>query len=264
MKRLIAVVVLAACGGSPKPAVVAKPTAPPPPAAPKEFTTAEQVIEASLAADGGRAAAEKITSVHTVGQIKIPQLGVPGKIETFATPPNNVFAHVDIPNVAKADQGVIGDLVWEKSTLAGARVVTGAERTIQLRDATFNGDLIWKKLFPKAELKGIAKFADQDCYKIELTAVDGQVQTRYYAKDGLLLVGFEAISPSQMGDIPVVVTNSDWRSEHGYRYPHISKHEEAGQVLEITIDKVETNIPIPASTFEPPDDVKQLAAAAKK
>jgi hypothetical protein len=264
MKRLIAIVVLAACGGSPKPAVVSNPTPPAPPVAPKDLTTAEQVIEASLAADGGRAAAEKITSVHTVGQMKLPQLGTPGKIETFATPPNNMLVHVEIPNLAKADQGVIGELVWEKNTMQGARVVTGVERTIQLRDATFNGDLIWQKLFPKAELKGIEKYADQDCYKIELTAVDGQVQTRYYSKDGFLLVGFETISPSQMGDMPVKVTNSDWRSEHGYKYPHTSKHEEAGQVFEITIDKVETNIAIPASTFEPPDDVKQLAAAAKK
>jgi hypothetical protein len=263
MKRLIAVVLFAACGGpaATKPAVATAPSRPAPAAVP---TTAEQVIEASIAKEGGRAVLERMTSLHMIGSLKIPQLGVPGKLETFSTPPNNTFTHFEIPNVIVEDSGVIGEIAWEKNTLQGARLLTGNEKSMALRDAWFNGDLMWKKLYPKAELKGVVKFADVDCYQVELTADDGQSQTRYYTTDTLLPIGLEMVSDSPMGKVPIKVVSSDWRSENGFLYPHKITRVEAAQSIDISIDKIETNVPIPAATFELGDDIKALVSASTK
>ena len=112
MKRLVVAVILGcaqtlACGGSPQ-----KPIANPDtkPAKPKEPSTAEEVIEASLAAEGGRAVLEKVTSVHMTGQVKIAQLGTPGTLETFSAPPNKAFSRFEIKGVMKDESGVTGDL----------------------------------------------------------------------------------------------------------------------------------------------------------
>lgn len=266
MKHLIAIVILtAACGGPAKPAVVSTPSKLDPikvVAAP-DLSSAEGIIEAAIARDGGRAAAEKIKSIHMTGTITLPQLGAKGTIDAYSAPPNSTVLHMVIPNLMKADQGVLGDLVWTKDSMQGVRLVTGLEKAAQLRESTFNADLAWKTLYPKVELKGVVKFADQDCYQIVLAAADGQAQTRYYAKATLDVIGIEMVSISPMGKIPVKVTNSDFRLDNGVRTAHKSIHDEGGQQFESTIDKFETNVAIPAGTFDPPDDVKALAAKAK-
>jgi outer membrane lipoprotein-sorting protein len=263
VKHLVAIALFAAACGSkpPAPAKPVAPTPPPPPSANVELTTAEQVIEAALAQEGGREAAAKITSVHMTGTITIGALGVKGKLETFGAPPNLSFTHLEIPNLLTDDSGVKGDVAWEKNTMQGVRLLTGPEKSMALREATFNGDLVWKTLYPKADLKGIVKFAEQDCYQIELTATDGQKQTRYYTKKELLPIGLEMTAPSQMGDVPVKVISSDWREENGFKYPHKMTRNEAAQSVDVTIDKIETNTSIAPAKFELPDDVKQLLAA---
>lgn len=260
MKKLIAIALVAACGG-PAAKTVKNPDQP---VAPTELTTAEQVMEAAINAEGGRAAAEKIKSIHMTGTMTMAAMGVNGTIETWSAAPNLALNHLEIKGMISDDSGVKGDLAWEKNTMQGARVLEGKEKSMALRDAIFNGDLQWKTLYPKAVLKGVVKFAEQDCYQIELTATDGQVQTRYYTKKDLLPVGAEMIAPSQMGDVPVKAISSDWRETNGFKYPHKMQRVEGPQTIEITIDKIETNIAIPPDKFEPPDDVKQLAAKAAK
>ena len=259
MKRHLLVSLLVACGGS-----SAKPAHPVEHKEPIAITTAEQVIEQSIANEGGRDKLAKITSLHMHGTLMIAQLGTPGTLETLSSPPNNSLTRLEIKGVFKDEAGVKGDLAWEKNTMMGARILAGAEKSMALREAQFNGDLIWKQLYPKAELKGIVKFADIDCYQVVLTATDGQVQTRYYAKDTFLPIGLEMVAESQMGKVSVKLVSSDWREVNGFKYPHKMKREEAAQAIEITIDKIETNVPIPPETFEPSDEIKQLAAAAPK
>ena len=260
MKRLLFVSLLAACGGP-----SAKPVHnPDKPTAPVAITTVDQVIEGSLVAEGGRAKLAAMTSQRMVATVTLKAQGIKGTLETLSTPPNNALTRLELPGIGKIEQGVHGDIAWEKNPITGARVLTGIEKSTTVREASFMGDLNWKQLYPKSAFKGVTKFADQDCYQIELTAADGQVQTRYYAKDTLLPVGIEMVSESQMGKVPVKVTNRDWRDQDGFKYPHTVQHEEASQALEFTVDKMEINVPIPAATFEPSDEIKQLAAAAAK
>jgi hypothetical protein len=259
MKHLLFVSVLAACGGP-----AAKPVhAPDKPTAPVAITTVDQVMEGSLVAAGGRAKLAAMTSQRMVATMTLKAQGLKGTIESLSSPPNNSLTRVEIPGIGKIEQGVHGEIAWERNPLTGARVFTGIEKSTALRAASFQGDLNWKQLYPKSVFKGVTKYAEQDCYQIELTAADGQEETRYYAKDTLLPVGVEMVSETQMGKVPVKVINRDWRDQDGFKYPHTMQHEEASQTFEITVDKMEINVPIPAATFEPSDEIKQLAAAAK-
>lgn len=262
MKKIVALALVAACGGPATKPTVKNPDGPAAP--PKDLTTAEQVMEAAINAEGGRAAAEKIKNTHMVGTVSLASMGVKGQLEMWAAAPNLSLQHLEIKGMLTDDSGVKGDLAWEKNTMQGARLLEGKEKSMVLRDAIFNGDLQWKTLYPTVTFKGVVKFADQDCYQLELVATDGQAQTRYYTKKDLLPIGAEMIAPSQMGDVPVKVVSSDWREENGFKYPHKVARVEGPQTVEVTIDKIETNIAIPADKFEPPDEVKQLAAKASK
>lgn len=251
----------AACGGSLKPAT----TPAPPPAdgstsgAPATApTTAEGVIEGSLAAQGGRAKLAAITSIKQSGTLSITQMGMTGPITILMSPPRNMLTTVELKGLGSLLQGTRGDLAWELNPMTGARIITGSERAQLLRDATFNGDLQWKTLFPKAELGGVVEFAGQQAYKVTLTAVEGDTQTRYFAKDTLLPVGVQMVADSQMGKVPVELEVSDYRDVGGVKYPHKVTRKEGPQSIEIVLDKVEINAALPATAFDLPPPVAAL------
>jgi hypothetical protein len=259
MKKLASILfAVAACGGSAKPTTT--PTAPTAPTAPAatELTTADQVMEASIAAAGGRDALAKVTSVKTTGAFEAA--GIKGTVVILTAPPRESLTTVELPGMGKLVSGVHNDFAWEKDSMQGSRVITGPELAHSLRDATFNGDLVWKQLFPKADLQGVVDFAGTKAYKLLLTDGSGETETRYIAKDTKLLLGVEMTAPSQMGKVPLLVTNTDYRDVNGLKFPFHIDNKIAGQIFTITVSNIELSAPIDPKTFEVPDDIKALAA----
>lgn len=223
-----------------------------------QLTTAEAVMEASIAAQGGRERMGKLKAMRQTGSVRIVEMGMTGTVTTAAAPPRNVLARIDLAGIGKIDRGVSGDVAWEVSPMSGARVMSGPERDQTLRDATFNADLRWKELFPRAELAGVVEFAGQQAYKVVLTAADGDAQTRYFAKDTLLPVGSEKVARSQMGDIPGVEIQSDWREVDGIKYPHKVQIKQGPQTIEVTLDRIEHDPQLDPATFALPPEIAAL------
>jgi zinc protease len=255
----------AACGGgAPAPASPGSPAGPTPPAEPGgELTTAEAVIEASLAAQGGRERIARVQSMRQTGTFSIPQMGMKGPMTTVAAAPRNFVATIELPGIGTIRRGLTGDVAWEVSPMTGARIVTGDERSQFLREATFNAELIWKELYPKAELAGVVEFAGQPAYKVTLTAADGDTQTRYFAKDTLLPLGAEMVAKSQMGNIPGESTLSDWRDVGGIKFPHKDAQKQGPQAFEILIDKIELDPVLDPSAFALPPEIAALQKPSK-
>jgi hypothetical protein len=259
MKKLASILfAVAACGGSATPTTT--PTAPTAPTAPAttELTTADQVIEASIAAEGGRDALAKVTSVKITGAFEI--MGIKGTMVALTAPPRDSLTTIELPGIGKLVVGVHNDFAWENNPIQGSRVITGPELSNKLRDATFNAELVWKQLFLKAELQGVVDFAGTKAYKLLLTDGNGETETRYIAKDTKLPLGVEMTAPSQMGQVPVSVTTTDYRDVNGLKFPFHIDNKTAGQSFTITVSNIELSAPIDPKTFEVPDDIKALAA----
>jgi hypothetical protein len=261
----VAAALVAACGGgAPAPAGPAGPATPAEPGGPPkgELTTAEAVIEASLAAQGGRERISKVQSMRQTGTFGIPQMGMKGPMTTVAAPPRNFVATIELAGIGAIRRGLTGDVAWEVSPMTGARIITGDERTQFLREATFNAELIWKELYPKAELAGVVEFAGQPAYKVTLTAPDGDTQTRYFAKDTLLPLGAEMVAKSQMGNIPGESTLSDWREVGGIKFPHKVVQQQGPQAFEIHNDKIELDPALDPAAFALPPEIAALQKPA--
>jgi hypothetical protein len=275
LPALLAAALAAACGGAPgpattrpAPAALATQSASPVPGAPaatpgkpRELTTAEAVIEAALAAQGGRERMARVKALRQIGTFQIPQMGMKGTMTSVAAPPHNALLVIELPGLGKMNQGVSGDVAWDLNPLTGARVITGDERAQLLRESAFAGDLIWKELYPKAELAGAATFAGQPAYKVVLTAPDGDAQTRYYARDTLLPLGVQTVARTQMGKMPVEVELSDWREVGGIKYAHKLQRKEGPQTIEVVIDKIEIDPRLDPSTFALPPEIAALPGA---
>jgi hypothetical protein len=228
------------------------------PAPGRELTTAEEVLEASLAAQGGREQIGKIKALRQTGKLAFVEMGMKGSVTIIAAAPRSNLLVLDMPGMGKMLRGLSGDVGWELSAMAGARVLAGPELAQMMRESTFNADLIWKQLYPKVVLAGVAEFAGQQAYKIVMTAVDGDTQTRYFAKDTLLPIGIDKIAKSQMGDIPGVEIHSDWRDVGGIKYPHKVQIKQGPQTLEVVVEKIEIDPQLDPSTFALPPEIAAL------
>jgi len=255
---LIVLVLAAACGGTQAPATTTAAEPKTAPAPNGDYTTAEQVMEASLVAQGGRDKLGKLTAMKQTGKLVIKQMGMTGTMTAYSAPPRNALLVVEIPGIGKIAQGTKDDVAWETNPATGARIITGPERATALREAIFNGDLKWKELYPKAELAGVVDWNGQKAYKLVLTSSDGDVITRYFAKDTLLPVGFEATVKAQMGQVPVSMVETDYRDVGGIKFPHKLLRDDAQAKIEITVDTIELSPALDPKTFDLPPEIQAL------
>jgi zinc protease len=249
---LLALVV--ACGGG----GTSVPQTPTVPAKPKTPSTAEEVIEASLAAQGGRDKLAKITSLKSTATILIAAANLKGKLTAYNAPPRDSLEIFDLPGIGKTQSGTHDDLAWEMNPITGARIIDGAEKRIALRNATFNADLMWKELYPKTELAGVVDFNGTQSYKVIFTAAEGDSVTRYYAKDTLLPIGTEMIVKSQMGEMPLVLVESDFRDIQGLKFPYKVQRKDATLSAEITVDEIELSPKLDPTLFAVPPEIQAL------
>ncbi|MGE3546805.1 MAG: hypothetical protein AB7L28_22965 [Kofleriaceae bacterium] len=226
-------------------------------ATPRELTTAEAVIEASIAAQGGRDALGKITSIRQSGTIRIRGQNITGRFSLIARAPRSSVMVVDLERLGTNITAVAGDVAWTKDPSAGYRIASGAERETLLRELTFNADVSWKQLYRSAELEGQVDFAGTTAYKVVLTANDGAVQTRYFANDTLLQIGTETVASTPAGPLAVQQISSDFRAVSGVKYAHKLVLHQGLATLEFTIDKLETNVELPADAFALPAELQR-------
>lgn len=260
---LVAAAALAACGPGakgPDPATPTPPGAGPAPAPGGALTTAEAVMEASLVAQGGRERIGKVKAIRQTGTFGLPQMGLVGPMVAISAPPHNTVANIELKGLGKIAQGVSGEVGWELSAVGGARLITGKELAQLKRESAFNAALIWKELYPTAELAGEVDFEGQKAYKVVLTATDGDKVTRYIAKDTLLPVGGQMVMSTQMGEMPVEAVDSDWREVGGIKFPHKLVRKQGPQTLEIVVEKIELDPALDPAAFALPPEIAALQA----
>jgi zinc protease len=225
-------------------------------ALPKPETIMDRYVEVT----GGRAAYEKRTNEVATGSAEIGGQGLKGTLSRYAAAPDKSYTALEFEGVGKFESGSADGVAWEKSNLLGPRVKTGVEKAQALREAVFNHELNWKKLYDKAETAGVETIDGEECYKVILTPPDGKPETTYYQKKSGLIVKLGMVSVNQMGEVPVEELVYDYKPFDGVLMPTRVVQRAAGQEITMTIQTVKVNQNIPASQFDPPADIKALLA----
>lgn len=229
-------------------------------AADEALPTPDAIIARYVEVTGGKAAYEKRTSEIATGTVDYAAQGLKGTLERYSEAPDKSYTAIEFQGVGKFESGVANGVAWEKSNLLGPRVKSGVEKSQALREAVFNHELNWKKLYDKAETAGVETIDGEECYKVVFTPADGKPETTYYQKKSGLVVKVGMVTVNQMGDVPVEEVVSDYKNFDGVLMPSKVVQRAAGQEIIMTIDTVKVNQPIPADRFEPPADIKALLA----
>ena len=224
--------------------------------------TADEIVERSLTAQGGRAALSKLTSRVSTGTITVSTPGgdVTGTVELYNKAPNKSrsLVKIDLSNFGLGqvtqDQRFNGTTGYAIDTLNGNRDITGDQLEV-MRSTIFPTPLLqYKEAGARVELIGKEKVGDRDAYVLRFTPRTGPASRMFFdAETYMLLKSVVTVNVPQLGsDLEQTVEFSDNRDVDGVKLPFRVRSVNQLQSLTITLTKVEQNTPIDESLFSKP------------
>ncbi|RME39769.1 MAG: hypothetical protein D6788_04765 [Planctomycetota bacterium] len=227
----------------------------------EELPTGAQVLDRYVEVTGGRKAYEKLHTRIIRARFTPPNADAPAHKTMYFAEPSAFFQETHMPDGTVRREGVSGDVVWYIHPQTGPAIRDGVARERTLRFAFFHGDLHWRKLFKEAKCVGVEDVEGTPCYKVELTANNGDKETRFYAKDTGLLVASEMGTEGPVGYVGIRTVYSDYRKVDGIRLPFHRVQHFGGLAIEIVYESVRFNADIPPSRFRLPPEVAALRGA---
>ncbi len=218
-----------------------------------------EVLDRYIQVTGGEAAYRSLHNILSRGTFYISRSSARGTYTAYESAPNKTHTIFDFESGEKAEQGTLGDVVWERSSSEGARLLEGEEKTVALREATFNSMLNWRAIYSRVQYAGTENVGDRTCHKIVLTPASGKPLTQFFdAESGLLLKSFILLD-SPVGEIRSENLYDNYRKDNvEVLFAHRLVHRIPRQEMVITLDSVRCNVDIPWYRFDLPAEVKAL------
>lgn len=226
--------------------------------------TAEQIIEKSIEASGGRKAMESLTSAWGRVAIENTIQHMHGTIEYYAKAPNKRLVVVKIEDLGELRQGFDGVNGWIDMGEQGVGDMNGEQLAAFKREAVFNPILRWREMYPKAALKGKEKVEDRDAYALEMTATDGTAETHYYDAETFLLVRQKGFRETPQGPQQITLDYLDYREVGGLKMPFITKQTMAAGGTISRTEEMKVNLPVDDALFTKPWPLAQAPAPEAK
>lgn len=231
-------------------------------AAPALAQTADEVIERSVTALGGRAAHAKVTSRQMTGTITLatPAGEIGGSIEILSAVPNKtrslIKADLSALGVGELvlDQRFDGQTGYALDSLQGNRDITGNQLD-NLRNGAFPHPFLnYKELGIAVKLEAPEKIDGRDMFVITFDPPSGSTIRQYIDAQTFLPVRMRmAMDVPQIGQqIEQTTDFFDYREVDGIKIPFQLKASSSVQNFSIAFRSIEHNVKIDAALFAKP------------
>jgi hypothetical protein len=163
--------------------------------------TADDIVQASLTAQGGCARLEGVRELTFTGRVVDHETGQTAHLSVWNQAPRNMRMVVTWPgNLDYQLEVMDGVVTVDQGVIDGARdrrLVTGAEREQLLSDSGFPCDASAEDPFERSRLVGMTDFEGTRAYQIEWATQSAVTRTSYIAVDTLLPIGMERITSTE-------------------------------------------------------------------
>jgi hypothetical protein len=214
--------------------------------------TAEQIIEKSIEASGGRARMARLTTTYASGMLEFTGPGMHGKMEVFAKAPNKQLIVTTLEGVGELRQAFDGQAGWVQLPSGDIQEVSGAALDDMRLGAVFGAALKWREIYPRAELIGEENVGDRKAYAIRLTPASGRPVRRYIDAQTFLLVREAGIRETPQGPLDITVDFSDQRDVDGIQMPFYIRQVMSSDEIVIKITTIKNDTPIDDALFARP------------
>ncbi|MEW5980898.1 MAG: hypothetical protein AB1806_00850 [Acidobacteriota bacterium] len=224
--------------------------------------TADEVVEKHLAALGGRAALEKVTSQVATGAITVStQMGnISGTVEVSRKAPNKTrsLTVLDLSAMGGTDmvidQRCDGTAAWVSNSLQGDRDITG-DQLQGLLNAYFPSPLMnYRETGGRIELTGKDTFGGRPVHALQYTPKAGPVTKFLIDAETFHIVRSVATIniPEAGGPLEQTSEPGDYRAVDGIQVPFAVTVVNPMQTVSIALSKVEINKALDDAVFAKP------------
>ena len=230
--------------------------------APAAAQTADEIIEKSVAAMGGRAAFAKLHTRVTTGTITLqtPAGDVAGTLEIFNVAPNKARTVIKADLTALGagslvlDQRFDGTNGYVLDSLQGNRDMAGDQLDTMRYGSFPHPFLDYKQRGIAAKLQGKESISGRDAYVLILEPPSGPAARQYIDAETFLVVKTAVnLDVPQLGrQIEQVSNITDYRVVDGVKLPFAISVSSAVQNYTVVVQKVEHNGAIDESMFAKP------------
>ena len=224
--------------------------------------TADEVVNKSVTAMGGRAALGKVKSRSMIGTITLstPAGDVAGSIEILNAAPNKTrtLIKADLSALGAGqlvvDQRFNGTSGYVMDSLQGNRDITGNQLD-NMRNGSFPHPFLnYKEMGVATQLSGKEKVGAREAFVVIFEPTSGSVVRQYIdAETYLPTKAVVKVDVPQLGqEVEQTIEFLDYRDVDGIKLPFQLKATSAVQNYTIVITKVEHNVRIDETLFSKP------------
>ncbi len=210
--------------------------------------TAQEVVERSLLAQGGKENLRKIETRVAVGKVEVLG-GFVGSYRSSAKTPDKLRTKWDI-TVIQQERGFDGVNGWEK--LASVREVVGPDLARIKQSALFNPLLTYADAHVSMSLRGKEKIDGGEVYVVEFAPSGTPLDRFYFDTTSFLPIKEVRSEPYEEGAVPITITYGDYREVEDIRLPFSIGEQMPDQPLSIQVDKYQLNVPVDDKQFQNP------------
>lgn len=223
--------------------------------------TADDIINKSITAMGGRAAMEKIKTRQMSGSLTLgtPAGDISGTIQIQNAVPNKTRTVIkaDLSSLGagplEVDQRFDGTSGYVLDSLQGDRPITGNQLDNMKNGGFPHPFLTYKSMGTSVSLAGKEKAGDRDAYVVVFEPTTGSpIRTWIDAETYLPIMSRVKSNIPQVGDLEQTSRTTDYRDVDGVKIPFKVEVSSAVQSFTIIINKVENNMPIDDKLFVKP------------
>ena len=224
--------------------------------------TADEIIEKHLAAVGGRAALNRLTSRIATGSISLstPVGELKGTLEVYNKKPNKNRTLINVDATALGGGQIVNDQRFDGTTgyvvdsFNGNRAITG-DQLEAMKNGGFPTPLLtYKDAGVTAALSGREKVGGSEAYVIRFTPKSGPaVRVFIDSQSSMLVKTIITVNVPQLGGpVDQVVEFSDFRDVDGIKIPYTTRSSNPLQTTTATLNDVKHNTQIDDSLFARP------------
>jgi predicted Zn-dependent peptidase len=211
-----------------------------------EGMTAQQVIDAYIAAIGGKDAVAKVKDLKRESTTTIQ--GMSATMTEWNKAPDQYAMEMKMGTM------LLQKLVYDgkhgkASSMQGEKTLEGADLEEARRSAYAFPELHYPDLQETTELTGVVDIDGHKAYRVKVTNADGGGFTEFYDTQTGLKVRRTESQGSGEHVMQAVTDYSDYQPEGGVMFPH-KVHQNAGMDITFTTTKIGVNQGIDASVFK--------------
>jgi S1-C subfamily serine protease len=218
---------------------------------------AAALIQASIDAQGGQAAFDRVSCAMHSGAIGIPQLGWSGTFTVWQKKPRMVLQEAEINGVGQFITGTDGQLGWNISSNAGVKLMSQVELDHFVKTSGIGVTRGIADGCEGAVVTRLVSFAGQAAWEVALNCPEGR-RTAWINAATNLPVGFAIAPVASNSVIPMVVYMDDWMDFEGLRLPRYVASRSSGITIEMR-KMVSSTAAIGDERFAPPPAVCSIA-----